>query len=209
MTSFFLKHSINYSLKRFSSGSSISGRRAIHFTSVGSSFSSMYDETINLNLTRKVHKKTPKVDIEDLFGDETIFEPDLFTEPDKTTTQNVTTKAKGTSTSSDPKESSRTVKRRVSAPSDPLKQSAMLKKNINFMEPRLGSSPSKINPKIRSRTWLTMIQLAKNGEDMTKVVDLIPMLHEGGGALPNLFAEEFVREWFILLSKLSAIHNKH
>ena len=48
---------------------------------------------------------------------------------------------------------------------------------------------------------------------MTKVVDLIPMLHEGGGALPNLFAEEFVREWyiptkFVLLSKLSHIYNK-
>ena len=30
-------------------------------------------------------------------------------------------------------------------------------------------------------------------------MDLIPMLHEGGGALPNLFAEEFVREWYILI----------
>ena len=146
-----------------------------------------------------MHKKTPKVDIEDLFGDEISYEPDLFTETDKTPTQNVTTKAKGTSTSSAPMESSRTVKRRVSAPSDALKQSAMLKEHINLMETRLGSSPSKIRPKIRSRTWLTMIQLVKNGEDMTKVVNLIPKFHEGGGALPNLFAEEFVREWFILL----------
>ena len=65
------------------------------------------------------------------------------------------------------------------------------------MKPRLGSSPSKKHPLIRSKAWFTMIQLAKNGEEMSKVVDLIPMLHEGGGALPSLFAEEFVRKWYI------------
>jgi len=178
MTSFFLKHSLSYSLKCFSSrSSSLSGRRAIHSTSV-------------------VHKKAPKVDIEDLFGDETAFEPDLFAEPENTITQNdSTTNAKGSSTSTDPivEGSSTTAKRHVSAPSDPFKRSALLNKHINFMKPRLGSSPSKKLPEIRSRTWLTLIQLAKNGEDMTKIVDLIPMLHEGGGALPTLFAEEFVR----------------
>ena len=42
---------------------------------------------------------------------------------------------------------------------------------------------------MRSRTWLTIMQLVKDGKDMMKVVDLIPMLHEGGGALPSLFAE--------------------
>jgi hypothetical protein len=47
-----------------------------------------------------------------------------------------------------------------------------------------------------------MIQLAKNGEEMSKVVELIPMLHQGGGELPSLFAEEFVREWYIYSSKL-------
>ena len=200
MTSFFLKRSLSYSLKCFSSrSSSLSGRRAIHSTSVGSSFSSIYELAVDLN-SKIVHKKAPKVDIEDLFGDETAFEPDLFADPENTITQNdATTNAKGSSTSTDPivEGSSSTAKRHVSAPSDPFKRSALLNKHINFMKPRLGSSPSKKYPKIRSRTWLTLIQLAKNGEDMTKVVDLIPMLHEGDGALPTLFAEEFVREWWI------------
>ena len=39
---------------------------------------------------------------------------------------------------------------------------------------------------------------------MIKVIDLIPMLHEGDGALPSLFAEEFVLSY--LRSKLSYIH---
>jgi len=38
-----------------------------------------------------------------------------------------------------------------------------------------------------------MIQLAKDGEDMRKVVDLIPNLYARGGVVPDLFAEEFVR----------------
>lgn len=145
-----------------------------------------------------MHKKTPKVDIEDLFGDDVAFESDLFTEPDKTIIQkDATTTAKTSSTSTGSIKGSSTAKRHVSAPKDPLKRSAMLNKHIFFMKPRLGSSPSKIHPRIRSRTWLTMIQLAKNREDMMKVVDLIPILHEGGGALPSFFAEEFVREWYI------------
>ena len=144
-----------------------------------------------------MHKKTPKVDIEDLFGDDITFEPDLFTEPDKAIPQNdTTTKAKGSSTSSDTTESSNTTttKRRVSTA---FKRSAKLNKHIYFVKPRLGSCPSKIHPLIRLRIWFTMIQLAKNGEDMKKVVELIPMLQEGGGAVPNLFAEEFVRKWYI------------
>ena len=151
-----------------------------------------------------MHKKTPKaVDIEDLFGDEISSEPDLFSESDvdKTITQNVvTTEAKDTSTLTEPVQgssSTTTTKRHVSGPSDALKRSEMLNKHMNFMKPRLGSSPSMKHPRIRSRTWLTMIQLAKTGEDMTKVMDLIPKLHEGGGALPSLFAEQFVREWYI------------
>jgi hypothetical protein len=35
--------------------------------------------------------------------------------------------------------------------------------------------------------------LAKNREDMAKFVDLIPMIHE---VLPNIFAEEFLCEWY-------------
>jgi len=119
---------------------------------------------------------------------QTVSEHDLFTEPtvDKTITQKeAATKAKGSSTS--------TAQRHVSAPSDPLKRSLLLNKQISFMKPRLGSSPLKRQPKIRSRTWFTMMQLAKDGEDMRKVVELIPNLHQGGGVLPGLFAEEFVR----------------
>ena len=143
----------------------------------------------------------PKVDIEDLFEDEITSEPDLFAESDadKTIARNdatTTTEAKLTSTSTDPIQGSSTPKRRVLTPSDPLKRSEMLNRHMHFMKPRLGSSPSKKHPRIRSRSWLTMIQLAKNRDDMTKVMDLIPMLHEGGGALPSLFAEAFVREWY-------------
>lgn len=152
-----------------------------------------------------MHKKKAKVDIEDLFGDEAAASGhDLFAEPtvDKTPTPVVqteaTAKAEGTSTA--PTTRSSTTRGRVSAASDPFKRSALLDKHLTFMQPRLGSSPSKTQPKIRSRTWLSMIQLAKDGEDMRKVVDLIPKLHEGGGALPSRFAEEFVREWSPLLS---------
>ena len=197
MTSFFLRHSI----KCFSSCSSLSGRRAIHSTSVGSSFSSIYLRRNYFNWTLKilVHKKVQNFDIENLFEDDVAFEPDLFTEPkpDKTITQHdATTKTKDSSASTEG--SSSTPKRRVSALSHSLKRSALLDKHIHFMKPRLGSSPSKKHPRIRSRTWLTMLQLAKNGEDMTKVVELIPMLRDGGGALPSLFAEVFVREWYFL-----------
>jgi len=69
----------------------------------------------------------------------------------------------------------------------------LLNKNIAFVKPRLGSSPAQTHPMIRSRTWLTMIQLAKDGEDMRQVVDLIPIACEGGGVLPGRFAQEFVR----------------
>jgi len=154
-----------------------------------------------------VHKKTPKIDIENLFEDD-ITEPDLFAEPEKTIPQkDAISKDKGSSTSTDPIQSSSTSQRRASVPSSVFKRSALLNKHIGIIKLRLGSSPSKKNPGFRSRTWLTMIQLAKNGEDMTKIVDLISMLHDGG-ALPSLFAEEFVRKWYIpshLLSKLSHI----
>jgi len=135
-----------------------------------------------------VHKKQAKVDIEDLFGDEMVSSSehhDLFAEP--------TAVDDKTSTSTGPTEQRSS--RRVSS-SNPFKRSALLNKQIGFMKPRLGSSPLETEPKIRSRTWLTMMQLAKDGEDMKKVVDLLPMLHAGGGggsALPSLFAEEFVR----------------
>lgn len=158
-----------------------------------------------------MQKKSAKIDIEDLFGDETASEHDLFAEPavDKIQTQKeATIKAQGPSTSTAPTADSSTNRRRVSAPSDPFKRSALLNKKIMFIKPRLGSSSSQTQSKIRSRTWLTMMQLAKNGEDMRKIVDLIPMLHKGGGALPPLFAEEFVREWCApchLLSKSSHI----
>ena len=168
-------------------------------------------KTINSNL-KIVHKKTPKVDIEDLFEDD-LFEPDLFSEPVQKVTQNEATTilAKDSSTSTDPKESSSTAKRRVSARSIAFKRTALFNKQIYFVKPQLGVL-LKQRPNIRSRTWLTMIQLAKDGEDMKKVLDLIPMFHEGGGALPSRFTEDFVREWYrpshIFLSKLSHIH-KH
>ena len=152
-------------------------------------------KTINPNL-KIVHKKTPKVDIEDLFEDD-LFEPDLFSEPVQKVTQNEATTmlAKDSSMSTDPKEGSSTAKRRVSARSVAFKRTALFNKQIHFMKPRLGVSPSK-HPNIRSRTWLTMMQLAKDEEDMKKVLDLIPMLHEGGGPLPSRFEENFVREWY-------------
>ena len=46
-----------------------------------------------------MHKKTPKVDIEDVLGNEITSEHDLLAEPDETITQNdATTRAKGSST---------------------------------------------------------------------------------------------------------------
>ena len=159
MTSFFLKHSLSYSLKCFSSrSSSLSGRRAIHSTSVGSSSSSIYELTFDFN-SKTVHKKPPK----------------------KINDATTNTKL------------SNSAKRR--APLDSSKRSTLLNKHIKFTKPRLGSPPSKDYPKVLPKAWLTMIRLAKDGEDMTRIVDLIPMLHEGGGVLPALFAEEFVREW--------------
>jgi hypothetical protein len=144
-----------------------------------------------------VYKNKAKVDIEDLFGDETASEHDLFAEPpvDKTVVQEeATTATKGSSTTTSPIEGSSGTRRRVPSRSDPFKRSALLNRHIGFIQPRVGPSPSQTHPKIRSRTWLTMMQLAKDGEDMRKLVDLIPMFHEGGGVLPSPFAEEFVRE---------------
>ena len=66
------------------------------------------------------------------------------------------------------------------------------------MKPRLGSSLSKTRRRgtlsSGQELGLTMIQLEKDGEDMTKVVDLFPMVWH---ALPGLFAVDFVvtREW--------------
>ena len=157
----------------------------------------VYVRGLLIQLGRTVHKKTAKVDIEDLFGDETASDHELFAEPtvDQTTTTCQKENAKSSSTSTSPVGGSSTTQRRASASSNLFKRSALLDKNINFLKPRLGPSPSKKQPKIRSRAWLTMMHLAKDGEDMRKVVDLIPILHQGGGALPGLFVEGFVREW--------------
>lgn len=153
-----------------------------------------------------MYKKKAKVDdIEDLFGDGMVSSSehhhDLFAEPIAATVADKTS-----TTTTGPTE--RSSSRRVSS-SNPFKRSALLNKQIGFMKPRLGSSPLETQPKIRSRTWLTMMQLAKDGEDMKKVVDLLPMLHAGGGggssALPSLFAEEFVRESFFFFCVLKFI----
>ena len=194
MASLIFKHPINR-LKVVPLTSSLSRSRAIHFTSVGSFLIKKIYAPKGFLIETIVYKKKAKVDdIEDLFGDEMVSSSehhhDLFAEPTTTTTvvdKKTTTTTKGSSTSS----------RRVS--SNPFKRSALLNKQIGFMKPRLGSSPLETQPKIRSRTWLTMMQLAKDGEDMKNVVDLLPMLHAGSGgsgALPSLFAEEFVREWW-------------
>jgi hypothetical protein len=147
-----------------------------------------------------VHKKTPKVDIDDLFGDD--MASDLFSESivdEPATRKEVTTKAKASSTSTStaaPVEGSTTTQRRAKAPSDPFRRrSALLNKHIDSIKPQLVSSPSQKQPQIRLRTWFTMMQLAKDGEDMRKVVDLLPDWRKGGGGLPALFGEEFVREW--------------
>ena len=125
-------------------------------------------KTIN-SIRKQCIKKTTKVDIEDLLGDEITSEHDLLAEPAETITQNdATTRAKGSSTA----------KRHFN-------RSALLNKPFYFMKPRLGSSPSNRHPDIRLTTWLTIMQLVKDEENMMKVVDLIPMLHEGGSALPT------------------------
>ena len=40
-----------------------------------------------------------------------------------------------------------------------------------------------------------MMQVAKDGEDMRKVVDLILNLHARGSVLPDIFVEKNIREW--------------
>ena len=141
----------------------------------------MYEEFKSHSIWKIVHKKTAKVDIDDLFGDD--MASDLFSEP--TTQRGATTKAKKDSSTST-----------ANAPSGPFRRrTTLLNKHIHSLKPRLVSLPSQKQPQFRSRIWLTMIQLAKDGEDMRKVVDLIPDLHKGGGTLPALFGEEFIREW--------------
>lgn len=141
-----------------------------------------------------MHKKTPKYDFDDLFVDD-LFEADLFAPPVQKITQNeVIAEAQKLSSMSINPEGSKTGRRRLSARSIAVKRAALINKHIYFLKPRLGSTPS-VHPNIRPRTWLTMMQLAKDGDDMKKILELIPILHEGGGALPSVFAEEFVREW--------------
>ena len=166
---------------------------------------------INFKIEKKiVHKKTPKYDFDDLFVDD-LFEADLFAPPVQKITQNeVIAEAQKLSSMSINPEGSKTGKRRLSARSIAVKRAALLNKHIYFLKPRLGSTPS-VHPNIRPRTWLTMMQLAKDGDDMKKILELIPILHEGGGALPSVFAEEFVREWhhfFFYSQSYSHIH-KH
>jgi hypothetical protein len=77
-----------------------------------------------------------------------------------------------------------------------LKRSSLFNRHVSSLKSRLGYSPSMMHNVVRSKNYLTMMQFAKNAEDMSKVVDLIPKFCEGGGRLPICFGEEFVREWY-------------
>lgn len=72
-----------------------------------------------------------------------------------------------------------------------------LNKLLSFVERRIGRKPAVETPLVRKRSWLTMLDLAANEEEMKRVVELFPKYKESESEFPDCFAEAFVREFLL------------
>ena len=129
---------------------------------------------------------------EELFKDS----PTTFTA--RTTPSFATQSSEPSPSSSQTEETTAKAKKRHSLP--PAMRIERLNKLLSFVEQRIGRRPAVEIPLVRKRSWLTMLDLAANEEEMKRIVELFPKHRESEWEFPDSFAEAFVREFFVISS---------
>lgn len=81
-------------------------------------------------------------------------------------------------------------KRRVLSPAVRLERFDNL---LSFIGPRIGRNPTMQKPLVRKRSWLGLLDLAANKDEMQRIIDLFPKYKDGQGEFPETFADDFTR----------------
>jgi len=64
---------------------------------------------------------------------------------------------------------------------------------LRFMGPRIGRNPTMQKPLVKKRSWLVLLDLAANKDEIQKIIDLFPKYKDGKGEFPKNFADDFSR----------------
>jgi hypothetical protein len=163
-------------------------QRSIHSTaarqlSIPSSISVTHDAL--------VQKKKGKTTIDDLFSEDAFADDELIKDSSPVFSAKASSAQEQPSSSLPSEEKvGKRRKRRALPPAVRLERFNNL---LSFMEPRIGRNPSAPLPLVRKRSWLTLLDLAANNEQMQKIVDLFPTYRNGKGAFPESFSDDFTR----------------
>ncbi|KAH9478045.1 hypothetical protein JR316_0010282 [Psilocybe cubensis] len=161
-------------------------------------------------LTRSIHvspiaqkkkSRTAAIEEDDLFADD-LFSEDLVSDTSSvapksqaaptTTTTTTTTSASSTTSTTETVSKPKWVRRRK-AKLEPSTRQQRFEAHLAYITPRLGRTPEVANPRIRKRLLITLAQLAKTEEELTKVSNLLPGYHAAGLEVPEGYAEVFAR----------------
>ena len=72
---------------------------------------------------------------------------------------------------------------------------------LSFMDPRIGKRLTIQRPLMRRRSWLTLLDVTADKDQMQKVVDLFP---NARGEFPESYALAFTRRFSALLPRVPA-----
>jgi len=145
------------------------------------------------------YKRKGKVIVDDLFSKDTFVEEELV----KGSSALYTAKPSSPAPSVQPEALSsqlqqattRKPKKRLAlSPSVRLER---LNGLLSFTERQIGRVPELATLLVRRRSWLNMLDLVANEEQMQRVVDLFPAYKNGAGEFPIGFAEAFTSRFIL------------
>ena len=145
------------------------------------------------------YKRKGKVIVDDLFSEDTFVEEDLV----KGSSALYTAKPSSPAPSVQPEalssqlQQATTRKPRKRLALSPSVRLERLNGLLSFTERRIGRVPELATPLIRRRSWLNMLDLVANEEQMQRVVDLFPAYKNGAGEFPIGFAEAFASRFIL------------
>lgn len=147
-----------------------------------------------------VQKKMKRIVDDDLFSENSLVEEELFKDSHSTSFANVPPSQLQPTfeqSSSQSHEKIAKAKKRHKLP--PAVRLERFNNLLSFIERRIGRRPEVETPLVRKRSWLTMMNLAANEDDLKRIVDIFPKYKESKAEFPDGFAVAFVRKLFVNL----------
>jgi len=137
-----------------------------------------------IHLTPVAQKRKSKVVVDDLFGEESQEDGDLFSEQPGSQSSKTPL---STATAEAGQDTVRTSKL------SPEARLAQFTKTLDFVKPRIGRHPTEKFPLVRKGTWPYLVQLASSQEQLEQVLEQVPEWNESAGVLDTSFSETLTR----------------